>query len=167
MSFLVILFSLVAGVVVQASIPAWGGFASVKAPVLLGLVIYVALTRSRRTMLATALAAGVLQDALGLIPMGYSSACLVITGLVVSRYRDEVFEFRGVTHVFFGGVTSGAYTLGMSLLLQHEGIGYLGLGWLLYRGAAAMLAGAIVVPVTCRVVEELDRRLGVLEGRTA
>ena len=167
MNFLVILFALVGGVVLQALIPAWGGFAAVKATILLGLVIYVALTRSRGAMLVTAIAAGVLQDALGLIPMGYSAACLVVTGLVVRRYRDEVFEFRGVTHMFFGAFASGAFTLAMSLLLRAGGEGLFGLGWLLYRTAAAMLAGAVVVPLVCRAVEELDRRLGLLEGGPA
>jgi rod shape-determining protein MreD len=163
-SLLVILFALMTAVILQSSIPAWGGFAAAKAPLVLGLVIYVALTRSRRVMLLTAFGAGVLQDALSLIPMGFSSVCLVLTGLVVSRFRHEVFEFKGVTHMFFGAVASGAYALGMGLLLRYQGLGYLGLGSLLYRTAAATLAGALVVPLWCRAVEELDRRLGVLEG---
>ena len=167
MSFLVILTALVGGVVLQALIPAWGGFAAGKAPILLGVVIYVALTRSRGVMLATALLAGILQDALGLIPLGYSSTCLVLTGLVVSRYRAEVFEFRGVTHVFFGAVASGVFALGMSLLLRAGGADADGFGWMIYRTAAALLAGAIVVPLVCRVLEELDRRLGLLTGGVA
>ena len=163
MSFLVILFALVAGVVLQALIPSWGGLAAAKAPILPGLVIYVALTRSRGATVATAIAAGVLHDALGLVPMGYTSAFLVLIGLAVSRYREEVFAFRGVTHMFFGALASAAFALGMGLLLPRGG-GFLGLGWTLYRALAALVAGAVVVPLVCRAVEEIDRRLGLVEG---
>ena len=87
-------------------------------------------------------------------------------GLAVSRYRDEVFEFRGVTHMVFGAAASGAFALGTAVLLQLGGAGYLGLGRLLYRTVAAMVAGAVVVPLVCRALEELDRRLGILEEGT-
>ena len=95
----------------------WLGQAN--APILLGLVLYYALAHSRGTMLQAAIFAGLLQDALGMIPLGYSSFCFCVVALVVSKFKDMVFVHELVTHMLFGALASGAVTLALYGLLAQ------------------------------------------------
>jgi hypothetical protein len=163
MKLLAMLFSLVAAAVVQALLPAWGWFGHAKAPVLLGLVVYYALTRSRGWMLAAAVGAGMLQDGLGMIPLGYSACLFCLLGLVVQRYRDELYGFGVVTHVVIGCLGAGAVALGLAVLLAKDGLVVWAPAWVLSKIAGAAGLGALSAPLVFRLVERLDLTLGNLE----
>lgn len=151
------------GAVLQALLPAWSWFGFVKAPLLLGAVIYYAFTRGRGFMLVTAVLAGVMQDALGMIPLGYSSACFCTVGVLVQRFRDVVFVFRTVTHIVMGGLGNGLATLLLALLLVHADLLAWVPGWTASKWLGATALGALTVPVVFRVVEGLEHNLGLLE----
>lgn len=163
MTVVVMLFALVCGVVVQALLPAFPLLGLAKPPVLLALVIYYAFTRSRGTLLLAAILAGVLQDAQSRIPLGYSSACFCLTGLVVFRFRDVVFGLRSVTHMVVGGLASAGITAVLALLLSLEGLVVFLPGGFLAKVLGAGLLGVVTVPVGFRCVEFLDVKLGNVE----
>ena len=117
-------------------------------------------------MLLAAVMAGVLQDALGMIPFGYSSCCFCLVGLAVNRFRTSVFIFRGVTHFIVGGLGSGLVTGVLALLLWKNMLINFTLAWTLQKIVGAIVLGAVFVPIVFRLIEELDIRLGILEEST-
>lgn len=163
MNVLLILFSLVVASIAQALLPASAWFGLAKAPILLGTVVYYAFTRNRNQMLMVAVLAGVLQDALGMIPLGFSSACFVLVGLLVHGFRDSVFVFRVVTHFVVGALASGLVTGLLALLLWRNGLIELPPTWMMQKLVGATLLGAFFVPVVFQLIEQLDLRLGILE----
>lgn len=161
MTLLVLVFAVLTGVVAQALLPtsgAWLGAA--QAPILLGVVLYVALVYDQRRMLICALAAGLLQDALGQIPLGYSSFGFCLAGLAAYRYQEEVFQHEGLTHAVFGAAASGLVTLVLYVLLRKDGSIHLSPVWALKKIAGAALLGALVTPLVCWLLAHLERRLG-------
>ena len=156
-------FCLFLGAILQAVTPAWARFGYAKAPVLLGLVIYYAFTRERHWALIAAILAGILHDAQGQIPMGYSAACFVVVALTMHRFRDTMFVFRTVTHCVMGAASAGLVTVAMALLLVQEGLIEPLPGWLISKVIGVTILGAIAVPVIFRLTGVLDHRLGLVE----
>jgi len=161
----VMFFCLVCGAVLQAVWPTWLWLGQASAPFLLGLVLYYALSHGDGFMLLAAVLAGLLQDALGLIPLGYSSFCFCLTALIVSRFREMVFSGDWPAHILFGAVAAAGVSLVLSLLLSHDGRLLIGPGWTILKAFGAGLLGAIVIPFEFRVLEALDRMLGNLHER--
>lgn len=157
-------FVMIVGAVLQAVIPSWTHLGDSKAPILLGIVLYYALTRERNAMLRAAIFAGVLQDALGMSPLGYSSFCFCIAGLATNRFKDIVFGYRAVTHMMFGALGYLITTLMMSFLLSSTGFITPYPQWVILKCAGSLVLGAIAVPFVFRAVEDLDRFLGNMEA---
>ena len=162
---LLMFMAVIVGAIVQAVCPTFRWLGQANAPILLGLVLYYALAHSRGTMLQAAIFAGLLQDALGIIPLGYSSFCFCIAALVVSKFKEVVFAHKLVTHMLFGALASGAVTLALYGLLATAGLVTLAPGWTVLKIAGSMFLGAILVPFEFELVAELDRMLGNTEGR--
>jgi hypothetical protein len=93
----------------------WLGYAH--APLLLGLVLYYALTHDLFFLLTACFLAGILQDSLGLIPLGYSAFCFCVVGLVVIRSRELMFVRQWTTHLALGAVSAAGVSLALSLML--------------------------------------------------
>lgn len=163
MNLLTMGFSLVFAAIVQALLPAWGWFGQAKAPVLLALVVYYALTRSRGWMLAAAVGAGILQDALGMIPLGYSACLFCVLGLAIQRYRDDLYGFGAVTHVVIGSLGAGAVSLALAVLLAKDGLVVWAPAWVMSKTLGAAGLGALCAPLVFRMVQRLDLTLGNLE----
>jgi len=164
---LVLFMAVIVGAVAQAVFPTFRWLGQSNTPVLLGLVLYYALAHSRGKMLQAAIFAGLLQDALGMIPLGYSSFCFCIVALVVSKFKDMVFVHKLVTHMLFGAFASGAVTLALYGLLAAAGLVTLAPGWSVLKIAGSMFLGAIIVPFEFELVAGLDRMLGNTEERTS
>ena len=167
MTALVMFFCLVAGALLQSLIPTWRWAGQAQAPVLLGLVVYYALAHDQRRMLQAAVVGGLLQDALGLVPWGYSAFAFCVVGLSVHRCRELVFEQQWLTHLVFGAVASGAATLLVGLLLRAGGTLQVPLAWAALKVFGAVALGAVVVPAEFAAVALLDRRLGNLQAEEA
>ena len=163
MKFLTLLVVLICGGVLQAVLPTWALFGRAPAPVLTALVIYYALTRSRTAVLWIAVLAGVVQDALGLIPLGYSSFCLCLVALLFHRYRDEVFVWAGVTHMVFGGIAALGVTLAQALLLGFGAEVAVSAGDVARKALGAAVLGIATTPLVYVAVEKLDLMLGNVE----
>ncbi len=165
MTGLVLLFGLIIGAVLQAVFPTFRWLGHAGAPVLLGLVIYYALTHPRGTMLMAAILAGLFQDALGLIPLGYSSFCFCVVGLAVGHYKNEVFAQEGLTHVLLGAVAAGVVTLMLYVLLSQAELIRAPLSWALLKTGGSMALGAVIVPLEFLALRRMDGMMGNLETR--
>lgn len=163
MKVLLMYFSLVGAAVLQAVFPTWRWLGHAHVPVLLGVVLYYALEHSRGMMLQAAVLAGLLQDALGMIPLGYSSFCFIVVAVIASKFKDIVFVHELVTHMLFGALCSAGVTLALYGLLSREDLVALGFGWALWKTAGSLLLGAILVPLTFELLEAADRMLGNVE----
>jgi len=162
MKILLMLLALVAAAILQAVFPTWRWTGQATAPILLGVVMYYALSHSRATMLQAAILAGLLQDALGMIPLGYSSFCFCMVGLGVSKFKDMVFVHELVTHMIFGGLASGLVTLGLYMLLSKDDLVTLRPAWAFLKITGSLLLGALIVPLECEVLTSLDRMMGTV-----
>ena len=160
MKLLVMLLALVTGATLQALLPAWAWLGGAQPPVLLALVLFYAWTGSRAAMLCCAFAAGLLQDALGQVPLGYSCLCFVLAGLWAQRHRDDVDEEALLSQVLFGGLAAALVTLLLYALLRHAGAISLSLGGALRKTLGTALLGAVLTPVMFRVAMDIERRLG-------
>ena len=165
MTSLLMIFALVVAAVLQAIFPTWLWLGHAHPPVLLGVVLYYALAHSQRHMMQAAIVAGLLEDALGMIPLGYSSFCFVVAALVVSKFKDIVFVHETLTHMSFGALASGAVTMALYGLLSKDDLVALPAGWAVLKTIGSMLLGAVFVPLVFEIMESLDRTLGNTEVR--
>ena len=157
-------FALICAAVAQALLPSWTVLGNARPPILLGIVMYYALTRNRDTALAAAVLAGLFQDALSLIPLGYSSFVFCAVAMLLRQFREMVFVFRLVTHVILGAVASAGVALGLGLLLSFNQQIDINVGWLSVRVLGSLVAGAAVVPLVFRLIEWMDWSLGNIEA---
>lgn len=157
------LMALLAGTLLQASLPAWPWLGSARFPMLLGLTIYYALNHKPWTMIIVAFAAGMLQDGLSLVPLGYSATLFCMVALVVGRYRRLVLSEAAVTAAFFGGVASVVVALLLYLLLAHEGVIGCSVSSALLRVAGSGVLGMVTVPLVVVVMAHLHRAIGLVQ----
>ena len=157
---------LLCGGVLQAVLPTWAAAGQMPVPVIPSLVVYYALTRGRATAFWIAVAAGLVQDALGIVPLGFSSCCFAVAALLLNRYREEVFEWEGLTHMILGGATAAGVTLALGLLLGAAAEMHLPAGRIVLKTLGAAMLGVATTPLVCRGVRNLDVMLGLVqEGR--
>jgi rod shape-determining protein MreD len=121
MTGVVAFFVLLAAVLAQVGGPGVAMLGGARAPFLLGAVLYYALRRESHTMLAVALAAGLLQDTLSFIPLGYSVVAFGLAGWIVSRFRDLVIGDTVLAPLCFGAAAAPVVTLFLYLLLIRSG----------------------------------------------
>lgn len=163
MNWLVMIFSLICAAVAQALLPSWTVLGVARPPILLGVVMYYALTRSPEMAFLTAVLAGLTQDALSLIPLGYSACVFCLVAMSLRQFKEMVFVFRAVTHLVVGAVASAGVAMGLGLLLVFNGQIDINLSWLATRVLGALAAGAVVVPLVFRTIEWMDLHLGNIE----
>lgn len=164
MKRLVLWTSIICCAMIQAVIPAWHHIGQAKAPLLLGAVLYYALSRPGFEVLEAAFLAGILQDSLGPIPHGFSVLAFVIVGLLVHQYRDRVFGEHWFTHIMMGVGASVMVTLLLYLLLvgsgERSGVRF---AFALTKSLGMSLLGIVVFPLVYKSIETLDRALGNLK----
>lgn len=160
MTIPVMLFALVAGAVIQSLVPGEAALGRARIPLLLAVVLYYALTNSRGIMLLSAVLAGLLQDSLSFIPPGYSAFCFAVVGVVVNRYKDDLFGESLVTTSFIGAAAGCVVSLGLSVLLWFNDLIEDPLWWWMLKAAGTALLGAICTPVVISAARNLDRLVG-------
>jgi len=160
---LAIAFALIVAAVAQAMLPTtgWTGWAPL--PLMAGLVIYFALMRPRAVMLEVALLAGLIEDSLGPMPLGYSSFCYCVGGLVVEHFRDTVIIRQWTTHAMFGALVNLGVTLFTFALLVKDRFVDPGALHATLRVAGSFVLGGVATPVVFAALESLDRMLGNIE----
>ena len=146
--------------------PLWLGQA--KAPVLLAVALYYALHHERWAMLTAVVVAGILQDSISLMPIGYSSFCFCLLGLAVRNLRGILFKHSMGTAALVGGL-SGALAAGFLQGMLVMGTNY-ETGpwwWVIWRMAGSAVLGMVAFPVAWRIARSLDQLAGNLEPQEA
>ncbi len=159
----VLLFSLVAAAALQAVTPAWDLFGQAKIPFLPGVIMYYALTRNAGEGIRAAFLGGLIQDSLGLVPLGFSSLAFCLATLAWGYYRNIVFVREGLTHILFGSLGCGGITLGIGALLLVSGEFGMSPAGVVGRALGSALLGGVSAPVLFRLMASSERTLGVLE----
>lgn len=160
MSALVLIFSILVGAVLQSVLPSPGWLGHAPFPVLIGLVTYYALLGSLRQTLTAAILAGLVSDALALVPLGFTSFTYLLAGPAMRHFRDVVMARQWSTHALFGAVAHAATTLLCFLLLLQSDRPALSLGTGLARMTGALVTGGIAVPLVCALLLSLEQTLG-------
>ena len=164
MNFLVMLVAVALGAVIQATLPTFSLLGNAPVPVLAGVVLYYALLRDRAVLIVAAVAAGLVQDALGLMPLGYSSFAYCMFGLAAQRLREAVLVRQWTTHALFGGTGNAAMMFFLATVLISDGSVQPAWLWLIAKLFGAFLGGAIAAPFVFRGVAALDRLVGIAEA---
>jgi cell shape-determining protein MreD len=157
---MVMLLTLGFGILVQVLAPSVVSMGNIKPPVILGVVVYYALTRSPPLMVAAALLGGLLVDALSPVPLGYSSFCFLVIGAVLSTFRSLVISDALVTPLFFGAVAAPVSVLMGYLLLVQDGSVVWGAGPLFAKMGGSLLLGAVTVMLVFVAVRPMERWVG-------
>lgn len=158
------LFMLLAGTALQSFFPAisWLGYAHV--PVLCSIVIYYTLFHGGILMISVALLAGLFQDSLTLIPLGYSSFGFAVSCLLIERQRDVIILQSPLTHMVLAAGMHGMMTILLTILLVQGGLIEWQPWWLLLKVPGALLLGVITGPLVIAMARLLEEKLGLIEG---
>jgi rod shape-determining protein MreD len=159
---LMVLMMLVA-TMTQAMVPGVALFAHARFPVLLGLVLYYALNHKRVVVIVVAFTAGMLQDGLSMVPLGYSALLFCGVAVVAGRYRRFVLSEAAVTAAFFGGIASLVVSLALYLLLKQAGAIACSGTVALLRIVGNGVLGLVAVPVVFVIMTQLHRSLELIE----
>lgn len=160
MTLLVMMLALLMGAAFQALLPGWTWLGGAQPPILLALVLFYAFAHRRGWMLCCALVAGLLQDALGQVPLGFSCFCFCLAGLAAQRYREDVVEDAFLAQMVFGGLAAGATTGLLYVLLLHTDAITVPPALALRKIFGTALLGALLTPLAFRAVISLERQLG-------
>ena len=164
MNLLVMFFVTFAAALIQAVVPAWGALGQAKVPALAAVVVYYALARERREMIAAAIFAGMVQDGLGLIPFGYSSFAFFLMGLLIAQSKDLVFVHETLTHMLFGLLMGAGSVVVIYLLLASTSLIELPVATALLKASGSALLGAVATPLIFLGCARMDRLMGLAAG---
>ena len=160
MKWVVMGFVLIGGAVLQTFIPASLLLGQAKVPFLLSVTLYYALCHDTDHMLAAAFFAGFMQDVMSPIPLGYSSFCFCILGLIASRFRTIMMAESLLPPAFFGCVAGVVAVLGLYILLAREELVSCSFWWLLLKMIGGGILCGLSTPIVFLVVGKLDSMVG-------
>lgn len=168
MNRLVMVVSLCLCAMVQAILPPWLAMGQAKAPLLLAGVVYYALTRTSLQMAEAAVLAGILQDSLGPIPLGYSVLAFLGVALLVNQFRERIFADHFFTHVMIGVAASAMVSMVLYVLLVSGGYRTgVPFSFVLSKALGMSLLGIVAFPLVFHLIREMDDRLGAFPQRRA
>ena len=160
MTYLVMAILVVCAAMLQALLPALSWLGQAKCPLLLSVTLYYSLERDEQVMLLSGVAAGLAQDALSPIPLGYSCCAFCLVGWGVSRFRKLVLTDSTVTQAFFGFIGGAVVTLVLYLLLLKDGLIAVPFRRVLLKILGSAIMGMLVVPPLYWFAGRFDRLVG-------
>jgi rod shape-determining protein MreD len=115
-------------------------------------------------VVASALLAGLIQDSLSLLPVGYSAVCFSVFGFVIYHAREVLFRDSPLTVAVLGGGLSAITTLVIYMMLRlgTETVA-VPLWWLGLKMGGNALLGVVAVPLVWLVAGSLERQVGVAQ----
>ncbi len=153
---------------VQAATPAWPQLGYSAFPALTAASVYFGLSRSLGEALCAGFLAGLFQDALSQVPLGFSSLCFCVVVWTVHHFRNEVFIRNGITLVLFGAVANAGVVLVMGCMLWWMGLIRLPVSAFLLKLTGSLMLGGLATPVICLLTDRLYTILGLdYQGQTA
>lgn len=133
----------------------------VKLPLLFAVTLYYALRHTFTIALVAAILAGVFQDSLSLVPLGYSSFLFGVFVLVFQRLRESLHGRLWQVAAVSGAVGYGIFIVLMQLLLTVTTEYITGPTWFFWmRVGTASLLGAVITPLVWMAARHLDEVLG-------
>lgn len=161
MSFALLLVSLLICTVAQTLLPQIGWAGGAPVPLLTGLVVTYALRAPAGLALFAAMAAGLFQDSVSLMPLGYTSFCFSLCVLVIHRERELMITDSWFTHLVLGALAGFAVNLLTGTFLLASGLASFSPGYFLNRLVGGALLAALMVPVLHTVIQQLEGHLGL------
>lgn len=167
MNRLLMLTALFVCALMQAVAPAWSGMGQAKPPLLLGVVLYYALSREDSLVVESAVLAGLLQDSLGPIPHGFSVVAMLTVSLLVNQYRDRLFAEHWFTHITLGVASSALVSLLLYVTLVSTGLrNGVHVSFVMSKALGMSLLGLVFIPVMYQILQALEIQLGLKTGRS-
>ena len=164
MTLIVMMLGLIACALIQMMSPAFMILGEASIPAVQALVLYYALVRPPWTLLVSALAGGVLLDALSLgVPLGVSTFCFAVAGVFAARFRHLVFSDSFVTAAVFGAGTAVVIQGVTYVMLWSKGLVSLPVWWVLLKVAGSGVLAAVISPLVFAVIEKVDRLVGNIQ----
>lgn len=163
MTAAIMIFLLLAATLVQSLVPAVAWLGTSKWPCLLAVVLYYSLTHARGAVVVVAVLAGIVQDSLSLIPMGYSALCFTLVGLALFHIRGVLFRDSLLTVAMAGAVSSAA-TVAFLYLMLALGSDWVGVpaGWLGVKMAGNALLGMLAAPAVWQLARTLETQVDIV-----
>ena len=159
------LFMLICSAVLQAVAPSSPLLGEARIPLLLSVVMYYGLARDLRLMVFAGIVGGFFQDALGLLPLGYSSFVYCLVGWAMSRFKDIVFVHEAVTHMLFGALGAAAAVLMMYGLISMAELQAYPFASALHKALGSFVLGAVVAPFVFIASKRLDQWVGNVQEK--
>lgn len=152
--------SLLGGTLLQAFLPGFRFLAGARWPFLCSVVLYYALNHRGGRSLICAFIAGVLMDALSMVPFGWITLFFILLVLVTGAFRESLQPDAWITSIFFGAVSGLLFTLFIYVLLLRTDWRAGRHGYAMVRVVGGMLTGAVtaavVIPLLARLHKALD-----------
>jgi len=163
-TWVIMLVSLAAAALCQMWLPAPAWLGQAKFPALMAVVLYYALNHGTGVMFGCAFLAGMLQDALSPIPLGYSGICFALAGWIASRFRRTVLLDAAVTPLVFGAACGSGAALALYVMLARQGLVAWPYGRLLLKLVGTGALGALCTLAAFLAIGRLDRLVGLTEA---
>jgi|GEM_PF-582423 len=160
MRWVTLFFMLLLAAVLQSAVPPVLVLGGAKLPFLLSVALYYTFTHEMDAMVVAIVTAAVAQDALGLVPMGFSLPLffLVSMSFLSARHSLQADEF--LTRMMIGGIAGFAVTLGLFLALVWTGAVHMDMGHGLARALGTAVAASLTTPLIFGLAGWLDRVAG-------
>jgi len=166
MTIALMFFLVLAAGLLQDLVPTTALLGEVKVPLLMGVSLYYAMRRGTAIMMTAAVLAGILQDSLSLVPLGYSSFLFGLLGLGAQRLPSHIVSRAWHSAMVLGGMGYALYIVLMQRMLAISTDFISGpVWWFWVRVVVAAVLGGAVTPLVWRLAGYLDELLGIEQGR--
>ena len=165
MTYPVMLFVFLCAALVQNLVPGWAILGGAQVPLIMSVVMYYALTRGLGSALFAAVVGGVIQDASGQVPVGYSATCFCVIVLLLTHYKAMLDGESPVTAAVVGGLGGSAVGLVLSMLLWRDHVIEATSFWIVMKVGGSGILGLICTPLVFPVILWLDRLVGNVAPR--
>lgn len=162
MTAAIMIFLLLVGGLVQSLMPAAALLGLSKPPILMAVALYYALAHSRGTAVIAAILAGIMQDSMSLLPVGYSAFCFVIFGVILAETREKLFGDSLLTVAILGAALGALTTLCLFLMLSLNSLAdSIPLWWVVLKMGGTALLGFGAAPLVWWSAATLERHVGL------
>ncbi len=163
MTWVVMILSLIMAALAQTLCPPADWLGDAKPPFLTAVVLYYALYREGKFLFVAGLLAGLFQDALCDMPLGYSAMWLTAIGVACFRIRRVILTQAVLTHVALGIAVGGLVTAGLALSLAARGALSVSAGTVAWKVLGGALLGGLTGAVAVGVLRRVEQGVGILE----
>jgi rod shape-determining protein MreD len=158
---------LLSAMLIQGASPGLALLEHARFPVLLGVVLYYALNHPMWVGVTAAFLAGMLQDSMSMVPLGYSSFLFCLSALVAGHYRKQLLSDALITAAFFGALCAVVISLSLYLLLRLENLVECPVAIASLRIIFSGALGAVVVPGVFLIMKGLHHALDLEDKEEA